>query len=474
MVSAGITYEFGLFDCQSSDLAWMLENYDEKLHSSGYSGTKVAVKLNFDQCEALCTSRPSCTGFRMHTKPHLPGDDMKLGCEIFQGNVRAAHGGSIGRRLQPCPPTNPQLHEFNSESNDYWCYTVYDASPCRMDKSGYPPPTGSVWGSNQAHCPLWHTWKKSFAGTHVCSLYDKTPTPLSTASARRQTRSRPQRAVGFIERDFSDKIAFFDDGEHPACDCYEGSTAYNCKCSDESLEPYQGIASDAMYGCAGHGRCASLEYKCICHDGHGWLWGDRDASSDNVGYTCRECPEGTFKDATVSTYALPAGKVSGRGWGIAVQGGDIGTSSVLAGSKHQSDCHLLPRVPCYAGTFALSTGDCENCPQGSFQTHATLKSVPYARLDSLAVKRHPPATLAHRASFRPATCAQTVRRDFLRTVRRAKALAQDAMRRSRKFQVRGQRSARCAPNRFTSGRLRVTCAWKAESTSEGLATSATM
>jgi len=365
IVSAGITYEFGLFDCQSSDLAWMLGKYDANLHSTGYSGDKVAVKLNFDQCKALCTSRPSCTGFRMHTKSNLPGDDMSLGCEIFKGTCAPRTVDPSAEDYNPCPPTNPQLHEY-ATTNDYWCYTSYDASPCRMINSGYPPPTGSGWGGNQADCPLWHTWKKSLVGTHVCSLYDGTPVPLSTASVSVDTFSATSR-VGFIERDFSGKIAFFDDGEHPACDCYEGSTAYNCRCSDESLEPYQGNATDATYGCAGHGRCASLEYKCICNDGYGWLWGDRDASTDNVGYTCRKCPEGTFKDKTVSTCTrCPLGKYQNEVGTPQCKECDSGTSSVVAGSKRDTDCILLPRVPCGAGTYVVGKGDCERCPAGFF------------------------------------------------------------------------------------------------------------
>jgi hypothetical protein len=101
--------------CQDSDLDWMLSHYPSHSHATGVGGEKVAIKLTHEECSALCTSRQSCTGFRMHTGTNSPGDgvDKGLGCEIFKGPCSLAADPS-SPDYNPCPPTNPELQKWSS------------------------------------------------------------------------------------------------------------------------------------------------------------------------------------------------------------------------------------------------------------------------------------------------------------------------------------------------------------------------
>lgn len=131
---------------------------------------------------------------------------------------------------------------------------------------------------------------------HRCTLYDKVPPKVSTDEATFDGNYR----IGTVERDFKPKIAFFDDGNHAACHCFDGSTAYDCSCKAESFAPYTKLSSDDTYGCSGHGLCSSLDYKCICDSGYGWMWKAAE-NGHPEGFTCVECPEGSYKDDTVAT-----------------------------------------------------------------------------------------------------------------------------------------------------------------------------
>lgn len=353
--------------CQDSDLDWMLSHYPSHSHATGVGGEKVAIKLTHEECSALCTSRQSCTGFRMHTGTNSPGDgvDKGLGCEIFKGPCSLAADPS-SPDYNPCPPTNPELQKWSSSNNDYWCYSNYPNSPCRMSNSQYPPPTGFVWGTNQQDCKLWHYWVKTYKGVHTCKLFDFAPVAMSTGGASADTFSASTR-VGYVERDFSPKIAFFDDGEHPSCDCFEGSTAYNCACKDESFVPYSSKPTDSVYGCAGHGRCASLEYKCVCNDGYAWIWGGKDAASDEEGHTCRQCAAGTFKDKSVSSCTrCPLGTYQDEEAAAKCKMCPLGFATLSAGAFSVSSCTAKTKIDCDAGFHNPFGQSCAPCPAGLF------------------------------------------------------------------------------------------------------------
>ena len=365
-VNSEITYEFAKNAvCQESDLAWMLSHYPSHSHAS-VGGTKVAVKLSYAECRSLCDSRSSCTGFRIHTGTNAPGDtvDNGVGCEIFKGSCTTTVDPSASD-YNPCPPTNPELRKWDS-SNNYWCYTSYPDSPCRMSNSDYPPPPGSAWGSNQVDCKLWQYWLKSYKGVHTCKLFDVAPQAMPTSTIAPDTFSASTR-VGFVERDYSPKIAFFDDGEHPACDCFEGSTAYNCACQDESFVPYSSEPTDTVYGCAGHGRCASLEYKCVCDDGYAWIWGNADAASDTAGHTCRECAAGTFKDKSVATCTrCPAGKYQDEMGSADCKLCTLGSATTTAGASSVSRCMAKTELDCEVGFVRPNGVACVACVAGYY------------------------------------------------------------------------------------------------------------
>jgi hypothetical protein len=271
------------------------------------------VKLTFTECKALCTETSACTGFRIHTGTEAPGNEIQYGCEMFQGA----------------------------------CTIVNSAS-----------------GSH------WHDWLKSRVGAHSCALYDDVPTRKSVVEADSYPGST---RVGVIERDFSPKIAFFDDGENPACDCYDGNAAYNCACVDESMVPFQSKATDGVYGCSGHGKCSSLEYKCICDDGYGWMHGKDASVSDLHGHTCRKCSAGQYKNSEVPTCTRCApGKYQDEEGKAECKACPVSTNSFGRGSTFLSDCFALSTLECAAGFKTNPAPDrftppfCQACAAGFY------------------------------------------------------------------------------------------------------------
>lgn len=200
--------------------------------------------------------------------------------------------------------------------------------------------------------------------SYVCTLYDSKPTAVSTASASSDIFDAQVR-VGYIDRDFSSKVAFFDDGEHPACDCYKGSTAYSCGCLDASFLPFRSDLTVSLYGCAGHGRCSSLEYKCVCDAGYAWLWAEADEAADEAGYTCRPCPQGTFKDSRVATCTrCPVGTYQDETGAESCKSCPEGFTTLPTLSAGMDACVIFSRRPCEAGTFQENPLLCTDCPSG--------------------------------------------------------------------------------------------------------------
>ena len=237
-------------------------------------------------------------------------------------------------------------------------------------------------------CRAWsfeETYEKDEA-IHVCKVYNRAPTPQPTASESEDTFLAAAR-VGFVERDFSPKIAFFDDGEHPACDCYDGSTAYNCACLAESFEPFQSKPSNGVYGCAGHGVCSSLEYKCICDDGFAWMWGENVVTvssvyyayieenvhvafpgSSNEGFTCRACLEGTFKDKSVSACtSCPIGFYQDTRGSSTCKLCPMGYKTMREGALRPTECQTSTELQCFEGFF-VDANTCVECPAGFFSS----------------------------------------------------------------------------------------------------------
>lgn len=296
-------------------------------------------------------------------------------------------------RQPRCPPTRAGI-ESNMLTRTVMVGKTFQANPTAVLRA-HPEITSFPECENACvetpKCRAWSFEEAYEAGeaVHLCELYETVPTPLPTASASVDTFLAAAR-VGFVERDFSPKIAFFDDGAHPACDCFEGSTAYNCACIAESFEPFQSKPTNEVYGCAGHGECSSLEYKCICDEGYGWMWGGNVAklssayydhmvtnvrvgtvASTKQGFTCRMCPAGTFKDKTV----LACTRCS-RGMYQDVRGQSscktcpFGYQTQQEGALRVTECLIDVNQRCSAGRYidAQSIIACAECPSGFFSS----------------------------------------------------------------------------------------------------------
>lgn len=97
---------------------------------------------------------------------------------------------TLGIHINPCPATHPHLGG-PFYGNQYWCYVSAPSNgPCTMYYSGAPPPTGGVWGANQASCVL-----------DVSPNTDCTESNACVCKSRQQTLPSGCSVGGFLDLD---------------------------------------------------------------------------------------------------------------------------------------------------------------------------------------------------------------------------------------------------------------------------------
>jgi hypothetical protein len=199
--------------------------------------------------------------------------------------VCAKLSDALGAVCQRCDPQSP----YEQCQNPYDANTLSAATlVCRTATIMNPLAPCSDVEMGASYCV------PASPHAHTCTLFANVPALVVKDQAGYWNGNR----VGIVRRAAgTPKPAFFDDGTHPACLCYdETDTSYGCNCDPASFAPFPDAPSDDTWGCSGHGQCASLSYQCHCDEGYGWMW--QDAQNGHAsGFTCVACPAGTFKNS---------------------------------------------------------------------------------------------------------------------------------------------------------------------------------
>ena len=200
---------------------------------------------------------------------------------------------------------------------------------------------------------------------HACSLFAEEPELVAAENAGYWYNNR----VGRVLRPAGNpKPAFFDDGTHPACLCYdESDTSYGCNCDPASFAPFPDVPSDNTWGCSGHGQCASLSYQCHCDEGYGWSWQDAQ-NGHGSGFTCVACPAGTYKSADMDkcTACPPGTYQPDTGSSACESCAPISASDVASGTTPASIPVNI--VNCSADSEHDADHACENAYDGDTGT----------------------------------------------------------------------------------------------------------
>jgi len=101
----------------------------------------------------------SATSFRAG---ETAGSEKSMNRAMLRRTGQSAKSEVKDEYINPCPASQPHLRKW-STSDSYWCYQNKNngANPCKMNNSGFAPPSDGKWGTNQKDCMFgWKDMKK--------------------------------------------------------------------------------------------------------------------------------------------------------------------------------------------------------------------------------------------------------------------------------------------------------------------------